>query len=239
MLAADRDGSACGGKVVAHSLEPVVQLPQYLPMYSSLEQAIQTIIAIGQRLDSRGLAAATSGNHSARLADGRIAITVSGRHKGRLNPKDVMVIDGQGRTLEDQRPSAETALHTLLYQHYPHVGGVLHVHSVASTTLTRHLSEAGEIVLQGYEMLKAFPGISTHETAVRIPLFENSQDIPALAGSVARRLQEEPAAPAFLIRGHGAYGWGKDLDEAERVVEALEHLLLCELEALRLGGDKR
>jgi hypothetical protein len=26
------------------------------------------------------------------------------------------------------------------------------------------------------------------------------------------------------------------LEEAERIIEALEHLLLCEIEALRLGG---
>lgn len=208
-------------------------------MYSSLDQAIQAITAIGQRLDGRGLAAATSGNYSARLADGRIAITVSGRHKGRLSAKDVMVVDERGSPLEDQRPSAETALHTLLYGLYPHVNGVLHVHSVASTSLSRHLDPAGEILLQGYEMLKAFPGISTHETALHVPVFENSQDIPMLAESVARRLREQPAVPAYLIRGHGAYGWGKDLEEAERVMEALEHLLLCEIEALRLGGTKR
>jgi methylthioribulose-1-phosphate dehydratase len=205
-------------------------------MYSSLDQAVQAITAIGQRLDARGMAAATSGNYSARLADGRIAITVSGRHKGRLSAKDVMVVDGQGHPLEDQRPSAETALHTLLYRLYSHVNGVLHVHSVASTTLTRHLGAVGGILLQGYEMLKAFPGVSTHETALRIPVFENSQDIPMLAESVTRRLCEQPAVSAYLIRGHGAYGWGKDLEEAERVIEALEHLLLCEIEALRLGG---
>lgn len=207
-------------------------------MYASLDQAVQAITAIGGRLDARGLAAATSGNYSARLADGRIAITVSGRHKGRLGAKDVMVVDGRGSPLEDQRPSAETVLHTLLYRLYPHVNGVLHVHSVASTTLSRHLGTTDEVLLQGYEMLKAFPGVSSHETAVAIPLFENSQDIPMLAESVARRLGEQPATSAYLIRGHGTYGWGKDLEEAERVIEALEHLLLCEIEALRLGGAR-
>jgi methylthioribulose-1-phosphate dehydratase len=207
-------------------------------MYSSLDQAVQAIIAIGRRLDARGLAAATSGNYSARLADGRIAIAVSGRHKGRLRVQDVMLVDARGSPLEDQRPSAETALHTQLYQLYPHVNGVLHVHSVAGTTLSRHLATAGDIPLQGYEMLKAFPGVSTHEAALRIPVFENSQDIPMLGASVSRRLGEQPAVPAYLIRGHGTYGWGKDLEEAEHVIEALEHLLRCEIEALLLRGAK-
>jgi methylthioribulose-1-phosphate dehydratase len=73
---------------------------------------------------------------------------------------------------------------------------------------------------------------------VRIPVFENSQDIPMMAETVARRLREQPALSAYLIRGHGVYGWGRDLEEAERVIEALEHLLLCEIQALQLRGAK-
>ena len=207
-------------------------------MYTSLDQAIQAIVSVGRRLDARGLAAATSGNYSVRLAQGPIAITVSGRHKGRLGAEDVMLVDTEGIALDDRRPSAETALHTSLYQLFPHVNAVLHVHSVASVTLTRYLPGAGEIVLEGYEMMKAFPGISTHETTVGIPIYENSQDIQTLAGQVAGRLREGPQVPTYLIRAHGTYAWGKDLDEAERIIEALEHLLMCEIEALRLRAER-
>jgi methylthioribulose-1-phosphate dehydratase len=192
---------------------------------------VDTIIAAGRRLDARDLAPATSGNYSVRLSDGRIAVTVSGRHKGRLGPDDVMVVNADGVALEDKKPSAETGLHTQLYRRYPRVNAILHVHTVAVVTLTRHLPRANEIVLREYEMLKAFPGITTHQAVVAIPIFENSQDIPALSREVEHRLRDEPA---YLIRGHGAYAWGKDMDEAERVVEALEHLLSCEIEALRL-----
>jgi methylthioribulose-1-phosphate dehydratase len=83
-------------------------------------------------------------------------------------------------------------------------------------------------------MLKAFPGITTHQAVVRIPIFANSQDIPALAQEVRDRLHTGAPPPAYLIRGHGAYAWGKDMEEAERVIEALEHLLACEIEAIRL-----
>jgi methylthioribulose-1-phosphate dehydratase len=192
---------------------------------------VDHIIAAGRRLDARDLAPATSGNYSVRLSDGRIAVTVSGRHKGRLGPDDVMVVNADGVALEDKKPSAETGLHTQLYRRNPRVNAILHVHTVPVVTLTRHLPRATEIVLRDYEMLKAFPGITTHQAVVAIPIFENSQDIPALSREVERRLTDEPA---YLIRGHGAYAWGKDMDEAERVIEALEHLLSCEIEALRL-----
>jgi methylthioribulose-1-phosphate dehydratase len=207
-----------------------------VPTQASFESAVQAIIDSGRRLEARGLAAATSGNFSVRLPGGRIAITVSGRHKGRLRPEDIMRVDLNGPPLEPQKPSAEMPLHLLLYRLYPRVHAVLRVHSVAGVVLSQHHPEASEIRLQGYEMLKAFPGIQTHAAAIDIPVVENSQDIPALARQVEARLQANPSVPAYLIRGHGAYAWGADLDEAERVVEALEHLLQCELETRRLRG---
>lgn len=206
-------------------------------MLTNFDQAVEAIIASGRRLDARGLAPATSGNYSVRLADGRVAVTVSGRHKGRLTRNDVMLVDAEGVPLEGKKPSAETALHIVIYQLFRAAEAVLHVHSVPVVALTRHLPQASQIRLADYEMLKAFPGITTHETVVNVPVFENSQDVPTLAREVAQRLPTSgPAhAPAYLIRGHGAYGWGKDLEEAERVIEGLEHLLSCEIEAMRLG----
>jgi methylthioribulose-1-phosphate dehydratase len=200
----------------------------------SLDEAVEAIVASGRRLDARGLAPATSGNYSVRVGEGRIAVTVSGRHKGRMCRDDVMLVDERGSALEDKKPSAETGLHTLVYELFPEANAVLHVHSVSVVTLTRHLPTASEIVLRDYEMLKAFPGITTHDTAVGIPIFANSQNIPGLALEVRERLQAAAPVPAYLIRGHGAYGWGKDMEEAERVIEALEHLLSCEIEAIRL-----
>jgi methylthioribulose-1-phosphate dehydratase len=200
----------------------------------ALDEAVEAIVASGRRLDARGLAPATSGNYSVRVDERRIVVTVSGRHKGRLTADDVMLVDDKGGALENKKPSAETGLHTLVYELFPQVNAVLHVHSVPVVTLTRHLATATEVVLRDYEMLKAFPGITTHDTAVGIPIFANSQNIAALAQEVRSRLQTGAPPPAYLIRGHGAYAWGKDMEEAERVIEALEHLLACEIESLRL-----
>jgi methylthioribulose-1-phosphate dehydratase len=207
-------------------------------MHLSLESAAHEIIAVGRRLDARGLAAATSGNYSLRLGDDRIAITVSGSHKGRLCAADVMLVDGAGRSLDERIPSAETPLHVQLYRLYPHVQAILHVHSVAAVALTRWLPDATLLTLEGYEMLKAFPGITTHETRVEIPVFDNSQDAPALGRSIAARLTGAPSPPGYLIRGHGLNAWGRSLEEAERVLEALEYLLACELQTQQLKSSR-
>jgi methylthioribulose-1-phosphate dehydratase len=195
----------------------------------------QELIAVGRRLEARGLALATSGNYSARLPDGCIAMTVSGCHKGRLRPDDIMAVSPAGDSLDGRKASAETLLHTTLYRLYPRLNAVLHAHSVSSVTLTRFLPGQTQLVLEGYEMLKAFPGITTHATRVDIPVFDNSQDIASLAGTVGARLEglTQPP-PAYLLRGHGIYAWGTTVAEAERVMEAMEHLLACELETLKL-----
>jgi methylthioribulose-1-phosphate dehydratase len=205
-------------------------------MSLSLPSAVTEILAVGRRLDARGLAPATTGNYSVRLDDGHIAVTVSGRHKGRLGEEDVTQIDLEGHALQAKLPSAEAELHASVYRLYPHAQAVLHVHSVASTTLTRLLPPGADVVLEGYETLKVLPGITTHDIRIVIPVFDNSQDMPALARLVEAQLERlQPAPSALLLRGHGVYAWGASVEEAERVVEALELMMSCELETLRIG----
>lgn len=198
---------------------------------SSLDPATAAagIIAIGRAFDARGWVPATSGNFSAKLAYGRIAITASGRHKGRLTSDDIMTIDGEGRALDGNTPSAETGLHLQIYRLFPHVGAVLHTHSPAGVALSRAFPTATTWTFAGHELLKAFPGITTHDIAIAMPIVDNHQDIAALAATIEPALAGACPPPVYLIRGHGLYGWGRDLSEAERVIEAAEWLIRAEL----------
>lgn len=202
--------------------------------------AALAIIEAGRRLERRGLAPATAGNYSVRLADGSVAITVSGAHKGRLSPDQVMRVSAGGEALDGKKPSAETLLHCLVYAADPGAGAVLHTHSVAGTVLSRALADADSIVLEGYELLKAFPGIDTHDARVAMPLVDNGQDMAALADALRPVLAaQSPLLPAFYIRGHGLYAWGPTIDIAENVVEASEFLIACAWEETRREGGTR
>ena len=201
--------------------------------------ATTQIIAVGGRLDRRGLAPATAGNYSIRLSDGSIAITVSGAHKGRLTPDQIMRVAPHGTPLDGKRPSAETLLHCLIYEVDPTAGAVLHTHSIAGTVLSRALAGQGAIVLTGYELLKIFPGTGTHDTTIAMPLVENSQDMAALAAQTRPLLlARQPLVPAFYIGGHGLYAWAPSMEEAENVAEASEFLLSCAWEEMKLYGAK-
>lgn len=188
----------------------------------------EDLICAGRIVHAQGWVPATSGNFSARLDGECIAITVSGRHKGELGIDDIMTADMQGKSLEaGKRPSAETLLHTQIYQRFADVGAVLHTHSLNATLISR--LHDGELVLEDYELLKAFEGIDTHESSLVVPVFVNDQDIPRLAQRVDAYLDNHPRMHGYLIKGHGLYTWAKDVKTALHYLEAFEYLFACEL----------
>jgi methylthioribulose-1-phosphate dehydratase len=194
---------------------------------TEFKQRAAELVAVGRSLYQLGMVPATSGNLSARLSDGRIAITVSGKHKGKLAQSDIMVVDAHGNSLDDRRPSAETLLHVQIYRRFPEAGVVLHPHSVNATLLSRVHSD--HLILQDYELLKAFPDIETHDCKVTVPIFANDQDISRLAEKVDGFMDNHPGVHGYLIAGHGFYTWGDSVDDAMRHVEAFEFLFECEM----------
>ncbi len=201
------------------------------------DRAVAEIIAAGERLDRFNWVPATAGNISVRLPDGRVAITRSGGHKGFLGAEGVIAVGLDGVPLRaGDKASAETGLHCGIYRRFPGAGAVLHAHSLANTVLSRAAGEA--IALAGYELLKAFPGLPTHDASVAVPVFDNDQDIERLQAAVDRRwdglaARGASAPPGYLIRGHGVYVWGADMATARLRLEALEFMLACELEERR------
>jgi methylthioribulose-1-phosphate dehydratase len=197
---------------------------------SKFKSLTDELIAAGQYLHSQGSVPATSGNLSARLDEERIAITRSGCHKGFLSADDIMQADLQGQSLDGKKPSAETLLHTTLYARHPGLGAVLHSHSPAAVLASRLFEDA--VVLRDAELLKALRGITTHETSVILPIFDNNQDVARLAEEVKGYLTANDEAGSdcygYIIAGHGLYTWGESVAEALRHIEALEFLLNIE-----------
>lgn len=205
-----------------------------------------TLADCGRELAALGWTPATSSNFSMRMNAEHVAITISGRDKGRLDEHDIMVVDLHGKAVgSEHRPSAETLLHTQLYARDPDTGCVLHTHSHNQTVASRLYAEEGQIMFSGYELLKAIRGFDTHDCLMRVPVLPNSQDMQALAGYVESWLVDEesaqlqhgtPIGTGYLIDGHGIYAWGRDMAETRRHLDAFEFLLACELDLRRLGA---
>jgi methylthioribulose-1-phosphate dehydratase len=188
----------------------------------------ERLAELGREFHKRGWVLGTSGNFSAVVARDplRLAITASSLDKGRLQPENILQIDGAGQVvgITAGKPSAETLLHIAIVNSRQ-AGAVLHTHSVWSTILSDYHIGRGGFFIEGYEMLKGLEGVQTHEHREWIPILENSQDMQSLAAETRRTLEENPSVHGFLIRRHGMYTWGKDLTEAARHVEILEFLL--------------
>lgn len=227
-----REGSApAGGHPTAARLDEI-RVDAEAPWIAGrgLGARAEELAALGRFAAARGWALATSGNFSARLDDGRVAITASGLDKAGLAPSDVVVVELDGRVAGGQRrPSAETALHLALYRRSDRIGAVAHTHSVAATVLSRRYASAGVLRLAGYEMAKALEGVGSHEVALVLPVVPNAQDMAVLGAAIDKRLAELPEARAYLVAGHGLTTWASDVSTLRRHLEALEHLLACEL----------
>lgn len=199
-----------------------------------LKHCAGELVANVHELAAAGMTPATSSNFSRRMDERHVAITASGGDKGRLTEADIMVVDLDGEPIaSDRRPSAETLLHTRLYQRFPEIGCVLHTHSLVQTVASRLFAGTGHVRLEGYELLKAFAGNATHETSLDLPVLPNSQDMHTLSAQVDALLDTQRLW-GYLIDGHGLYAWGTDMAQARRHLDAFEFLLACELELRKL-----
>ena len=201
---------------------------------SAESRAVGAVIAAGKWASDRHWVPATSGNFSARIDARTIAITRSGPHKGKLTPDDILIVD---LDTPDARASAEAPLHYALYLDHPEIAAIYHFHSPAASVLSRVHEKAGEIVLSGWELQKAFSGITTHESNVVIPVLANAQDTVKLADEARARFAARGTrffAPGYLLAGHGLYAWGNTIEDARRHAEAIETLLAMQLDYERL-----
>jgi L-ribulose-5-phosphate 4-epimerase len=77
----------------------------------------------------------TAGNVSARVPGADLlVIKPSGVSYDEIAPDNMVVTDLDGNLVDgDLAPSSDTAAHAYVYQHMPHVGGVVHTHSTYAT----------------------------------------------------------------------------------------------------------
>lgn len=205
-------------------------LAQFPNIETKIEKAQEELIELGRYYHQRGFCFGTSGNFSVVLEREPllVLVTASGKDKSRLERGDFSLLDSNGKPVkpDSPKPSAESLLH-ITAAIKAGAGAVLHTHSVWSTVLSHRHFEAGYLDIEGFEMLKGLSGITTHDSLVKVPIFDNGQDMAEFADIVSQRFDDdsENMRHAYLIRKHGMHTWGKDLTEARRHVEIMEFLL--------------
>jgi methylthioribulose-1-phosphate dehydratase len=194
--------------------------------------AVEALAAFARFAAARGWVPATAGNFSVRLDAEHALVTRSGVDKGNVGAADVAIVPLGGPIPPGM--SAETPLHLARYRADGTVGAVVHVHTLAATVLSRADAARGSVRFAEFEMQKALHGITTHASAIELPIFANDQDTEALAARVEARLGSS-AIPGYLLAGHGLYAWGATMRDAQRHLEGLEFLLAATLEERRIA----
>lgn len=172
----------------------------------------------------KGWSPATSTNYSFLDDKGMIWVSRSGVDKSQFTAHDFITVNNNGIAIgefEGIKPSAETLIHCVLYELFPDTKVILHSHSVFPVLMSSLFEE--DVKFEGFEVQKGFAGETTHENEVRIPIFDNSQDMLDFSQTLKNN-KEKIKYHSFIMRKHGTYAWGTSLFEAKRHLETLEYL---------------
>lgn len=183
--------------------------------------------------NQKGWSPATSTNYSVRSSNPKeYIISRSGVDKSKFVLEDLILINPKGEVLPPfnmpgTKSSAETEIHTHIYNKYPDVQCVLHTHSVLGTVLSLAYLDEKQIRFEGYEIQKGLEGNTTHQLESILPIVPNSQVMGDILKQMDQHFTAKPSIHGFLIAGHGLYTWGKDIATAKRHIETYEFLFEC------------
>jgi ribulose-5-phosphate 4-epimerase/fuculose-1-phosphate aldolase len=179
----------------------------------SEESALREEIALlGRSMFERGLTHGSTGNISAKLADGWL-LTPTGSSFGRLDPARISKLDWSGKLLAGDPPSKESFLHLAMYQERAQNTAVVHLHSVHSVAVS---------VLEEVDAGNVLPPLTAYYvmrigTLPLVPYYAPGD--MALADAVRARAGRHHA---LLLANHGPVVAGSSLAAAADAVEELE-----------------
>jgi L-fuculose-phosphate aldolase len=180
------------------------------------------ILTTAQKLDALGLNRGTSGNVSARVSPSTWLVTPSGVPVDKLSADAMVLMDFEGRTVGDGRPSSEWRFHQDMLLARPEVGAVVHTHSKFATAFSCLQKDIPAF----HYMIAAAGGDNIRCCAYA--LF-GSQELSDLV-LVAIRDRK-----ACLLCNHGMIAVGKNLSTALALAVEVESLCEQYWTALQLG----
>lgn len=196
-----------------------------------LEELKKQVCDANLLLPKYGLVTFTWGNVSGiDRESGLVVIKPSGVPYDRLEPKDMVVVDLDGKVVEGHlKPSSDTATHVELYKAFPHIGGIVHTHSRWATVFA--------------QMGKGIPATgTTHadyfygEVPCSRPMTpeEIKGEYEKETGRVIVETFEEidpDQIPAALVYSHGPFTWGASPAEAVENAVVLEEVAFLQWHA--------
>lgn len=170
------------------------------------------MVRLAASLFQRGYSVGSSGNISAKLADG-LLITPTNSCLGFLDAARISKLDPAGRHVSGDKPSKEVFLHQAFYETRPQAGAVVHLHSTYATALSCLAdSDPADMVapITPYVVMRVG----------QVPLVPYARPGDPAMGDLVRALEGRHAA--VLLANHGPVVSGPDLASAVYAAEELE-----------------
>ena len=176
-------------------------------------QQREQICLLAKSLFDRGLTHGSTGNISARTADGGLLVSPTGTSFGRLDPARLSRFDPKGNLIDGDPPTKEMPLHSAFYETRSTAGAVVHLHSCHSVAWSM-MPDANEDdflpPLTPYAIMKL-------GRVKLLPFFLPGD--PAM-GEAVRGLAGKRSA--VMLANHGPVVAGKDVEAACNAIEELE-----------------
>lgn len=173
----------------------------------------ELMCVLAKSLFDRGLTGGSTGNISARTAEGGLLVSPTGSSFGRLDPARLSCFDADGQLIGGDPPTKEMPLHSAFYETRSTAGAVVHLHACHSVALSM-MPEVDEDnflpPLTPYSIMKL-------GKVKLLPFFLPGDSAlgDALRGLAGRR-------SAVMLANHGPVVAGKDVEAACNAIEELE-----------------
>jgi ribulose-5-phosphate 4-epimerase/fuculose-1-phosphate aldolase len=178
------------------------------------ETALRELICtLAKSMFDRGLTGGSTGNISARTADGGLLVSPTGQSFGRLDPARLSRFNSKGKHISGDLPTKEMPLHSAFYETRSTAGAVVHLHSCHAVAWS---------MMPGVDADNFLPPMTPYAIMklgrVKLLPFYMPGD-PAL-GTALRGLAGKRAA--VMLANHGPVVAGKDVEAACNAIEELE-----------------
>lgn len=177
-------------------------------MTGSRARVISKIQTVCRDLFLSGLIDSHSGNVSMRLGK-NILIKKTGAQLRHFSKSDFVKFPL--KALSHPGVSSDYLTHRKIYLEVPQAQAILHAHPPTAVALSLFLKEIKTVDLEGHYYLPRIPVVSV--------------DYRTYAEDTRRKLPDVlKKYPVAVIRGHGTFAHGKDLDEALKWTTLVEHV---------------
>lgn len=147
---------------------------------------------------------------------GIVVIKPSGVDYEQMTADQMVVVDLEGRKLEEEalNPSSDLPTHLYLFEQFTEVTSIVHTHSLNAVTW----AQAGrDLPVYGTTHADAFYGPVPNTRQLTEGEVEEAYELntgKVIAEAFQTRGIDPLAVPGVLVNGHGPFTWGTSVDEA-------------------------